>query len=89
MFPGFPSRLLKEIQNVFKEKELKNVKDKRIKIRINIIDSPRRKYSTVIGATVLANLYNNDRYDYYWISKRDWDEVGPNIILKKCLNIFR
>ena len=89
MFPGFPSRLLKEIQKVFKEKELKNVKDKRIKIRINIIDNPRRKYSTVIGATVLANLYNNDRYDYYWISKRDWDEVGPNIILKKCLNIFR
>ena len=89
MFPGFPSRLLKEIQNMFKENELKNVKDKRIKIRINIIDSPRRKYSTVIGAIILANTYNNDRYDCYWISKRDWDEVGPNIIFKKCPNIIR
>ena len=89
MFPGFSSRLLKEILNVYREKELKNVKDKTIKIKINIIDNPRRKYSTVIGATVLANLYNNDRYDYYWISKRDWEEVGPNIIFKKCPNIIR
>ena len=90
MFPGFSSRLLKEIQNVYIEKGLKNVvKDKTIKIMINIIDSPRKKYSTFIGATVLANTYNNAYREEYWISKRDWDEVGPNIILKKCLNIFR
>ena len=90
MFPGFSSRLLKEIQNVYIEKGLKNVvKDKTIKIMINIIDSPRRKYSTFIGVIILANLYNNDLYDGYWISKRDWDEVGPNIILKKCPNIIR
>jgi actin-related protein len=90
MFPGFSSRLLKEIQNVYIEKGLKNVvKDKTIKIMINIIDSPRKKYSTFIGATVLANTYNNYCFDNYWISKRDWDEVGPNIILKKCPNIIR
>ena len=90
MFPGFPSRLLKEIQNVFKEKELKNVKDKTIKIRINIIDSPRRKYSTFIGATVLANTYNNKSQigEEYWITKQDWDEVGPDIIYKKCQNLI-
>ena len=87
MFPGFPSRLLKEIQNMFKENELKNVKDKRIKIRINIIDSPRRKYSTVIGAIILANIYNTPQGEDYWITKQDWDEVGPDIILKKCQNI--
>ena len=89
MFPGFPSRLLKEIQNMFKENELKNVKDKRIKIRINIIDSPRRKYSTVIGAIISANIYNTPRGEIeeeYWISKQDWDEVGPDIIFKKCQN---
>ena len=89
MFPGFPSRLLKEIQNVYVEKSLENVKDKTIKIRINIIDSPRRKYSTFIGATVLANAYNDTTRDYdYWITKQDWDEVGPDIIFKKCQNII-
>ena len=83
MFPGFSSRLLEEIQNVYVEKSLKNVKDKTIKIKINIIDSPRRRYSTFIGATVLANLYNKSRGEIeeeYWISKQDWDEVGPDII---------
>jgi len=88
MFPGFPSRLLKEIQNVYVEKSLKNVKDKTIKIRINIIDSPRRKYSTFIGATVVANSYQNAYREEYWITKQDWDEVGPDIIFKKCMNII-
>ena len=87
MFPGFSSRLLKEIQNVYIEKGLKNVKDKTIKIMIDIIDSPRKKYSTFIGATVLANIYNTPQGEDYWITKQDWDEVGPDIILKKCQNI--
>ena len=89
MFPGFPSRLLKEIQNVYVEKSLENVKDKTIKIRINIIDSPRRKYSTFIGATVVANAYNDTpQGEEYWITKQDWDECGPDVIFKKCQNII-
>ena len=89
MFPGYASRLLKEIQNVYVEKGLKNVKDKSIKIKMNIIDSPRRKYSVFIGATVLSKAYNGPEYDQYWISKKDWEESGPKIILKKCPNILR
>ena len=88
MFPGYASRLLKEIQNVYVEKGLENVKDKTIKIKMNIIDSPRRKYSVFIGATVLANIYNKEHGQDYWISKQDWEEVGPDIIFKKCQNII-
>ncbi len=89
MFPGYASRLLKEIQNVYVEKGLENVKDKTIKIKMNIIDSPRRKYSVFIGATVLANTYNNtSQGDEYWITRQDWEESGPDIIFKKCQNII-
>ena len=88
MFPGYASRLLKEIQNVYVEKGLENVKDKTIKIKMNIIDSPRRKYSVFIGATVLANIYNKKQGQEYWITKQDWEEVGPDIIYKKCQNII-
>jgi actin-related protein len=89
MFAGYASRLLKEIQNVYVEKGLKNVKDKSVKIKMNIIDSPRRKFSVFIGATVLANTYNGtSQDDQYWITKQDWDEVGPDIIFKKCQNII-
>ena len=87
MFAGYASRLEKEVRNLYKEKGLQNAKDKSIKIAINIVDSPRRKYSVFIGATVLANTYNSQQTEY-WISKQDWDEAGPNIVLKKCQNVI-
>ena len=87
MFAGFASRIEKDIKEIYKEKALKNTKDKNVKINIKIIDSPRRKYSVFIGATVLANTYNTDAVDY-WITKQDWDECGPEIIKKKCPNVI-
>ena len=87
MFAGYASRLEKEVKKLYKEKGLKNTADKNIKININIVDSPRRKYSVFIGATVLANIYNTNQQEY-WISKQDWDEAGPDIVLKKCQNVI-
>lgn len=87
MFPGYASRIEKEIRNIYTQKNLKNAKEKKIKIDINIIDSPRRKFSVFIGATVLAKIYNEQNVEY-WISKADWEESGPDIVLKKCQNIF-
>ena len=89
MFPGYASRIDKELRNIYEENTLKLAKEKKIKIPINIIDSPRRKYSVFIGATVLSNVYNIPANESYWISKKDWEESGPNIILKKCPNILR
>ena len=89
MFPGYASRIDIELRNLYKEKILKLEKEKKIKITINIIDSPRRKYSVFIGATVLSKTYNIPEIESYWISKKDWEESGPNIILKKCPNILR
>ena len=90
MFAGYTSRLLKEMKRIYEEKTLGNVADKKIKIDINIIDSPRRKYSDFIGATVLAQTYNSEKNENsgYWITKQDWEEVGPDIVLKKCQNIM-
>ena len=89
MFPGYATRLENEIKNLYTANNLKVAKDKTIKIPINIIDSPRRKYSVFIGATVLSKVYNVPENESYWISKKDWDESGPNIIVKKCPNILR
>ena len=89
MFPGYASRIDNELKKLYKENTLKLAKEKKIKIPIDIIDSPRRKYSVFIGATVLSNVYNIPANESYWISKKDWEESGPNIILKKCPNILR
>ena len=87
MFAGYASRIEKEIKALYIEKGLKNTQNKTVKITINIIDSPRRKYSVFIGATVLAKTFNTPNSDY-WITKQDWEECGPDIIFKKCQNII-
>ena len=89
MFPGYASRIDIELRKLYTDNNLKLAKNKTIKIPITIIDSPRRKYSVFIGATILCNLYNDTYAERdYWISKQDWEESGPKIVLKKCKNIL-
>lgn len=84
MFPGFSSRLESEVKKQYKEKVLKD-SSREIKINLNIIDTPRRKYSVFIGACFLANFYANQ--PNYWITKEEWDEIGPRILYQKCQNL--
>ena len=101
MFPGYASRLYNEMEDLYLKKTLKieptksgngkkTSKKNKVNKVITIIDSARRKYSDFIGATVLAQTYNSEKNENsgYWITKQDWEEVGPNIVLKKCQNIM-
>lgn len=87
MFSGFTSRIQNEIKKVYRENALKFSENKKIKIDIKIVDSPRRKYSVYIGATVLAKVYSEDN-NPYWITKQEFEELGENIIFKKCQNFI-
>ena len=69
MFPGYVTRLENQIKQLYKDNALKLAKNKSIKIPINIIESPRRKYSIFIGASVLSNVYDRPGNEGYWISK--------------------
>ena len=89
MFPGYATRLENELKKLYNDINLKLAKDKTNKNPINIIDSPRRKYSVFIGASVLANIYNEERYEEYWISKGEWGESGAKIIPEKCKTLIR
>ena len=59
--------------------------NKKIKIRINVIDSPRRKYSVFIGAGIIGNYYNSPDSDDYWVSIDEWLECGENTVNKENL----
>jgi actin-related protein len=90
MFPGYASRIEIELKKLYTENNLKLAKEKVIKIKMDIIDSPRRKYSVFIGATILSNLYNNATAERdYWISSQDWKESGRAIIKKKCKSMIK
>lgn len=58
MFPGYSTRLDNDLRTIYKEKVLKNKGD--IKIKIHIIDVPRRKYNVFIGSGVFAKLIKDD-----------------------------
>ena len=91
LFPGFATRVENEIKTLYKESALKQSKDKKIKININVISSPKRKFSVFIGASVIANHYNRNNVEGYWITRDDWlecDESGNNtkmnLIKNRC-----
>lgn len=58
------------MKQIYKDNVLKNKGD--IKIKIKIIDPPRRKYNVYIGGCVYANAMKNQ--NTFWITKQIWDE---------------
>ncbi len=84
LFPGFASRVENEIKAIYKKTALKLAKEKRIKININVLSNPKRKYSVFIGASVVAKHYSNNDMDNYWITRDEWLEC-ENISNKESL----
>ena len=96
IFPGFASRIENEIKKLYKQTALKLAKDKKIKININVIDSPKRKYSVFIGASIIANHYNSADNEDYWITRDEWLEcedsgnyTKENLIKNKCQSYLK
>lgn len=85
LFPGFTSRLENEIKELYKKEKLKHAEEKKIKISINAIDSPRRKYSVFIGAAIIGKYYNTPESDDYWITNAEWLEKGESVADKEAL----
>ena len=96
LFPGFSTRLENEIKNMYKNVQLKQAKEKKIKINIDVIDNPNRKYSVFNGAAIIANHYNNLDNEDYWITRDEWldcedgGECSKNdLIMNKCQSYFK
>lgn len=81
MYPGLPSRLEKEMRQLYLDKVLKGDKVKLEKFKLRIEDPPRRKHMVFLGGSVLADIMK-DRAEF-WISKAEWEEHGERIIGKK------
>ena len=77
LFEGFAERLRKEINFLSPPR-----------MEAKVIAPPERKYTAWIGASVLAAL---DAFKPMWITKDEYDEVGPSIInthKKGCKSFF-
>ncbi|XP_014236275.1 actin-related protein 2 isoform X1 [Trichogramma pretiosum] len=80
MYPGLPSRLEREIKQLYLQRVLKNDISKLNKFKIKIEDSPRRKDMVFIGGAVLAEI-SKDR-DNVWILREEYEEKGLNVMKK-------
>merc|ERR1719414_2061514 len=74
MYPGLPSRLEREIKQLYLERVLKGDTERLAKFKIRIEDPPRRKDMVFIGGAVLADVMK-DREDF-WMSKAEYQEKG-------------
>ena len=50
---------------------------------VKIIAPPERKYSSWIGGSIMASLSGMESM---WVTKDEYDEIGPAIVHKKCVN---
>jgi len=80
MYPGLPSRLEREIKQLYLERVLKGDTERLAKFKIRIEDPPRRKDMVFIGGAVLADVMK-DRDDF-WMSKAEYEEKGTDCLKK-------
>lgn len=79
MYPGLPSRLEREIKQLYLERVLKGDVSRLAKFKIRIEDPPRRKHMVFLGGAVLADIIKDK--EEVWISKAEYEEQGV-----KCLS---
>ncbi|KAJ3343406.1 Arp2/3 complex subunit, actin nucleation center, partial [Kappamyces sp. JEL0680] len=74
MYPGLPSRLEKEVKQLYLERVLQGDTSRLGKFKIRVEDPPRRKHMVFLGGAVLGEIMKS--HDSFWISKQEWQEMG-------------
>uniref|UniRef100_A0A673BYY2 Zgc:101810 n=1 Tax=Sphaeramia orbicularis TaxID=375764 RepID=A0A673BYY2_9TELE len=80
MYPGLPSRLEREIKQLYLERVLDGDTQKLSKFKIRIEDPPRRKHLVFLGGAVLANIMKDK--DSFWLSRDEYQEKGLGVLQK-------
>ncbi|KAK4337057.1 hypothetical protein RND71_044187 [Anisodus tanguticus] len=73
MYPGLPSRLEKELKQLYLERVLNGNVEALSRFKIRIEDPPRRKDIVFSGGSVLANAMKN--CDKFWLTKDMYNEL--------------
>ena len=86
MYPGLPSRLEKEVKQLYLEKVLQgdssrlSVFEINQKFKIRVEDPPRRKHMVFLGGAVLGEIMKSR--DSFWVTKQEWAESGVKALDK-------
>ncbi|ESO00621.1 hypothetical protein HELRODRAFT_187209 [Helobdella robusta] len=80
MYPGLPSRLEREMKQLYLERVLKGDTERLTKFKIRIEDPPRRKHMVFMGGAVLAKIMK-DKEDF-WMTRQEYQEQGVRVLSK-------
>lgn len=80
MYPGLPSRLEKELKQLWLTRVLHGDSSRLAKFKVRIEDPPRRRHMVFIGGAVLANIMADK--DQMWLTKQEWEESGAQALAK-------
>lgn len=80
MYPGLPSRLEKELKQLWLTRILHGNPERLDKFKVRIEDPPRRRHMVFLGGAVLGNIMKDK--EHLWISKQEWEEQGARILTK-------
>ena len=79
MFPGFPTRLRKDILTQFQKEIDNHTRDRTQKYKVNVMDPPTRKNAVFCGASVCANVMGGN--PEFWITKEQYDDAGTRELI--------
>ncbi|KAI0258638.1 ARP2 actin-related protein 2-like protein, isoform CRA_a, partial [Gloeopeniophorella convolvens] len=74
MYPGLPSRLEKEMKQLYFTRALGGDPARLNKFTIRIEDPPRREHMVFLGGAVLADIVKGR--EEFWLSREEWYEQG-------------
>ncbi|KAF9163022.1 Arp2/3 complex subunit, actin nucleation center [Actinomortierella ambigua] len=80
MYPGLPSRLEKEVKQLYLTEVLQGDVQRFRNFKIRIEDPPRRKHMVFLGGAVLADIMKDK--ESFWITKQEWEEQGVRALEK-------
>ena len=81
MFPGFPTRLENDLREIHLQKVLNGNVARQGTYPVRIEDPPRRKHGVFLGASVLADMWQQENMlAQCAISRQEYQEYGVNCI---------
>ncbi|KAF3307835.1 Arp2/3 complex subunit, actin nucleation center [Orbilia oligospora] len=80
MYPGLPSRLEKELKQLWLTRVLNGDPTRLNKFKVRVEDPPRRRHLVFMGGSVLGNIMAEN--EGMWITKAEWEEQGKRALEK-------
>mmetsp|Transcript_14634 Transcript_14634/g.40091 ORF Transcript_14634/g.40091 Transcript_14634/m.40091 type:complete len:190 (-) Transcript_14634:49-618(-) len=80
MFPGMSSRLERDIRRLYLERVLQGDTSRARKFQCIVEDPPRRQHMVFLGASILAEAYEQQPDSAWFVTRREYDECGASVV---------